>query len=226
MQLTVSANKNTVADVTGGGASFINTEGIFDIVLKFASISSGKNGSKSLNLNIEWNGNSQTIWGPTIQNNNGQPNDIGLSLVNKLSVIAGLGDGDVLDIEDQVHKVGKDGKEQEFKVITNFSDLPCKIRVQREFSEYQGKIQERLLIRNVFREDGATAAELLEGGEIGVQMAKEAADHVNGPYLRGVTQEQVDAFIESRKKNRGADDKSSAATPTGKIVGQAAALFE
>ena len=220
MQLTVSANKNTVADVTGGGASFINTEGIFDIVLKFASISTGKNGSKSLNLNIEWNGNSQTIWGPTIQNNNGQP------LVNKLSVIAGLGDGDVLDIEDQVHKVGKDGKEQEFKVITNFSDLPCKIRVQREFSEYQGKIQERLLIRNVFREDGATAAELLEGGEIGVQMAKEAADHVNGPYLRGVTQEQVDAFIEARKKNRGADDKSSAATPTGKIVGQAAALFE
>lgn len=226
MQLTVSANKNTLADVTGGGASFINTEGIFDIILKFASISTGKNGSKSLNLNIEWNGNSQTIWGPTIQNNDGKPNDIGLSLVNKLSVIAGLGDGDVLDVEDQVHKVGKDNKEQEFKVITNFSDLPCKIRVQREFSEYQGKIQERLLIRNVFREDGATAAELLEGGEIGAQMAKEAADHVNGPYLRGVTQEQVDAYIASRSKSRNAAEKGSDATPTGKIVGQAAALFE
>lgn len=226
MQLTVSANKNTVADVTGGGASFINTEGIFDIVLKFASISTTKNGAKSLNLNIEWNGNSQTIWGPTIQNTDGQPNDIGMSLVNKLSVIAGLSDGDVLDIEDQTHKVGKDGKEQEFKVITNFSDLPCKIRTQREFSEYLGKVQERLLIRNVFREDGASAAELLEGGEIGVQLAKEAAEYVNGPYLRGVTQEQVDAYLEARRKNRGAAEKDTAATPTGKIVGQAAALFE
>ena len=222
MQLTVSANKESVEDRTGG-MSFINTEGIFDIVLNFASISDTKNGAKSLNLNITYNGNKQTIYGPTIQNRDGNQNDVGMSLINKLSVIVGLGDGDVLETDMETHEVGKDNKPQEFKVITNFSEMPCKIRTQREYSKWDGKIQERLQIRNVFREDGATAAEILAGGEIGKQMALELEKHCDTPYLNGVTQEEVDAFLANRSK--GGNKGAAKAATTGNIVDQKAALF-
>ena len=171
MKLSISTSQDAIKDVSG--SSYIREENVYDVKILFASVKTTTNGAKTVDFNLEYKGNSQVIYGPTIINKNGQVNDIGMSLINKLGVIAGLSDGQELNIENETHKVGKDQKNQEFDVITDFSDMDVKIRVQREYTRYNGQIRRSLHIRNVFREDGASAAEISNGAEIGKQMQLE-----------------------------------------------------
>lgn len=223
MKLTVNVNQDAIQDFTGGGNSFINTEGVFDVLVKFASISETKGGAKQLDLNIEYNGSTQTIYGPTIINKNGEANQVGMGLVNKLGVISGLTDGGDLDIEKETHKVGKDQKPVEFDVITNFSDLACKLRVQREYSKWNGEIRRSLRIRNAFAEDGASAMEIIQDGERGKQLAIELEKYSSSPaYVDGVTAEEAEAWEESQRNN---SKKGSGATTTSEIVNKQSKMF-
>lgn len=220
MKLKISTTNDAIKD-SSGGASFLNTEGVFDVIINFASVTETKNGAVQLDLNIDYKGNSQVLYGPVIQNKDGNPNTIGMSLVNKLGVIAGLGDNEELDIEEETHAVGKDQEEKTFNVITNFSDMPIKIRVQREYSQYNGEVRRNLRIRNVFRADGASAAEIANGAEVGKQLALEIEKYSDGAaYVDGVTPEQAEAY-EAALRNGG--DKTTA--PAGKVTAKRQGMF-
>lgn len=219
LSLKISTNADAIKDASG--SSFINEEGIFDVTLNFVSVSTTTNGAKQADFNITYKGNNQVIYGPTIVNTNGQPNEIGMSLLNKLGVIVGLSDGDDLDIQEETHKVGKDQKEQTFDVITDFSGAEVKLRVQREYTKYNGNIRRSLVIRNAFRADGASAAEIANNGEIGNQMQIELEKYCKGPsYRDGVTPEEAEAWETAQRNNAG---KNTA--PTAAITNKRTSMF-
>lgn len=212
LNLSISTNQEAIKDVTGGG-SFVNGEGVFDVLLNFVSVDETKNKAVQVNFNIDYKGNQQTIYGPIVKNTNGEENAIGMSLLNKLGVIAGMGDGDNLIIEEETHKVGKDQKPMTFQVITNFSDLACKLRTQREYSTYNGEIRRSLRIRNVFSEDGASASEITQDADQGKQLAIELEKYSSTPsYLDGVTPEQAEAYEQAQRNNSKGNVQPKSAT--------------
>lgn len=211
----VNRTSEAVKDKSSG-SNFMNKSGIYTATIKFASIDVSKNGAKSVNFNFDVNGNSQTIYGPYITDKQGNPLDIGLGLVrDKLGVIAGV-DGS-LNIEDETHNVGKDNKPQEFAVITDFTDLPVKLRLQMEYSIYNGGINERRVIKNFFREDGASAEEIIaiengEEAEIGKRLAYETEKLANNvTYKDGLTEEDVAKFLADKAANKASNTPAKSA---------------
>lgn len=169
------------AAISESGSSYMGKSGIYPINIKFASVAVSKNGATSINFNVDYNGNSQTLYGPFVADREGKELEIGIKLINKLGIIAGMGEGEVPETELQEHPVGKDNKLQEFTVITNFSDLPCQVRLQEVYSRNPetGEITSKLEIRNFFREDGASAEEIVNGTEIGKRLAMETEKYAS-----------------------------------------------
>lgn len=218
--LKVKRDSAAVKESTGGG--FIGQSGIYPITINFVSIDQKDSGSASFNMNIDYNGNSQTIYGPTIMNRNGDENEIGFRVLNKLMIIAGI-EGEP-EVELETHAVGKDNKEQEFQVITELSGLECQMQTKQEYTKYKGVIKPKMNPENFFTAKGATADELLEiekGNEdieIGAQLAKILEKEGTTKYKLGkdennvpVTDEEVQAFIAEKKS--GKSGGGSAATP-------------
>lgn len=192
-----------------GGSSYMSQSGIYDATIKFASISQSQaEGSEaaSINFNFDYNGESQTIYGPYIKNRAGETLDSGMETIFKLSAIAGLKDGDELDIEEETHKVGKDNKEQDFEVITQFSDLPVKIWLQEEYSinPKTKDIRKSMNIRGFFTAEGASAEELENGNTPGERLKlieEKYATRIT--YKDDLTAEDVAAWKESKKAAAG-----------------------
>ena len=218
MKFKVSTNKEALEETNG--SSYIAKSGIYDVTIKFASLDVSKSGAESVNFNLDYNGNDQTIYGPYVTNKDGNTNEIGAKLINKLAVIAGMDDGDDFAIEEESHIVGKDKKEQEFAVITNFSDLPIKIHLQEEYSNYGGEIRKRMVIKNFFRaEDGASADEIVNGGTAGERLATTQEKYAsNITYKDGLTAEDVQAWKDSKASSGNATPKPKN-TPTKKPSG-------
>jgi hypothetical protein len=202
MKLKVTTNKDALETFTGD--SYISKSGVYDVVIKFASISVSKNGAESVNFNVDYKGNSVTLYGPYYQDKEGKILEIGAKIINNLAVIAGMSDGDDYIIEEEEHAVGKDKKVQTFSVITNFTDLPVKVHVQEEYSinPNTNEIRKSLVIKNFFREDGASAKEVVTGKDIGKQLAlieEKYADKVT--YKDNLTPEMVEEWKASKAKD-------------------------
>lgn len=202
MILKVNTSSQAVAE--SNGASYIANSGIYDVVIKFASVDVSKNGAEQVNFNIEHNGNAQTIYGPWVTSKSGEPVEIGMKLINKLAIIAGLGDGESLELDTETHKVGKDNTPKEFNVITNFSELPVKIRLQEEYSINPNtkEIKKTMVPKAFFREDGASAEEIINETEIGKRLKLETEKYANNiTYADGLDADAVAAWKESKKGN-------------------------
>ena len=201
-------NTSKAAIQQSGTSNYISNSGIYDITIKFASIDVSSGGAKSVNFNIDYNGNSQTIYGPYIFAKDGSPLEIGLGLINQLAIIAGLRNGDQPTIETETHNVGKDNKAQDFNVITEFTDLPIKVRLQEEYSKnLNGEIRKALVPKAFFSAEGASASEIMarEEGEsvtIGKDLAKQDKYKDNITYRDELTAELV-ADWKASKSNSG-----------------------
>lgn len=192
MKFRVSTNPAAIQESTG--STYISKSGIYDCTIKFASLDVAKSGAESVNFNLDYEGNSQTIYGPYVTDKEGNTLEIGAKLINKLAIIAGMTDGDDFVIEQETHAVGKDNKEQEFAVITNFTDLPIKIRLQEEYSinPKTNEIQKRMVIKNFFAENGASADELVNNTEIGKRIVVEQEKYAsNVTYKDNISPEAV-----------------------------------
>lgn len=182
---------------SGNGSSFISKSGIYDVIIKTVSVVSNAHNARSLNFNIEYNGNEQVFYGLTLDNNDGTPN-YKAALFNKLCIIAGV--EVVNEPETETHVLGKDKTPTDLAVLTEFSDLPVKIKVQNFYSEYQGAIREKREITGFYRaEDGASAAEIINGAEP-KQCAKDAETVKD--VLKDVTEEQVAAFLAEKSNGK------------------------
>lgn len=123
-------------------------------------------------------------------------------------------EGANFSIEKEEHAVGKDNKVQEFDVITDFTDLTCKVRVQEEYSinPKTNEIQQRLVIKEFYRADGASAAEVASGNDIGKQLAKVEEKYANNvTYRDNLTPEVVAEWKKAKAAGKPAPVKP---TPT------------
>ncbi|HET8689671.1 MAG TPA: hypothetical protein VFM18_23945 [Methanosarcina sp.] len=217
MKLKVSTSKDAISETSG--SNYIAKSGVYDVTIKFASLDVSKNGAESVNFNIDYNGNEQTIYGPYITDKNGDTIDIGAKLINKLAVIIGMEEGDSYEIDEETHAVGKDKKRQDFSVITNFSNQPIKIHLQEEYSiskggANDGQIRKSMVIKNFFRTDGASAEEIVNGTEVGKRLASTIEKYAaNVTYRDDLTPEMVEEWKKAR-----ASESSKPAAPTPKAT--------
>jgi len=211
MKLKVNKSKEAIAESTGG--SYISKTGIYDVTIKFASLDVAASGAERVNFNIDYNGNSQTIWGPWVTSKANTPIEIGMKLINSLAVIAGIEEGEELTFEEETHKVGKDNKPQEFTVIEQFTDLPCKMRLQEEYSinPKTNDIKKTMVLKSFFREDGASAIECESGENIGARLALETERYgTNITYKDDLTPDDIKKWLDGKKTG---DNKASAKKP-------------
>ncbi len=183
-----------------GGSNFINKSGMYEIVLKHLYVDTTENGAEFLNMFIEHQGQEQTIYRAIFFRAANGEAGFGQELFRKLLVICGV-TGDVV-VNDPVSKmlpVGRDGEMVECMVLEEFDDTPMHIRIQMEYSMYEGKVRTNKRLWNVFRfEDKATASEILDEVEPGTQYAKEAKNCDKDSYKDGLTEEDVAEWRKNR----------------------------
>lgn len=196
MKLKVSKNQNDIKDQSTG--SFINKSGIYDVTLNYVQVAETKNKAYQLNFNVTHKGSDQTIFGPIIMNKNGDVNEITQGLLNRLCIIAGMDEGQEIETVTEERPVGKEQKLTEMEIIPELCDIDVKIRVQMEYSLYDGNVQERKNIKAFYRADGATAAEAESGEDIGKRLALDEEKYANNvTYKDGLTEEAVAEWIKS-----------------------------
>lgn len=204
----IDTSEENVKDYSGDGGKWLNKSGIYDVIIKAVIVDTTAKGSEYLNLWIEYEGQLQPLYqAMRLTNNDGSVN-LGQKLFTKFCIVAGSeSGGEVNDPVSRMIPMGKGGEEIECMVLEDFDDVPVTIRLQMEYSMYEGKVQQNKSIRNFFRfEDKATAAEIINGTEVGKQFEaeQEYADKVT--YKDGLTEEDVAEWLKSQKSGAKKED--------------------
>ena len=198
-----------VKETTGG--KYISKSGIYDVNVIVPFVDTNDKGSMTVNFFVNHNDQEQVIYGNLrITNNNGSENKIGAATFNKFLVIADV--DDVAEPEEAMLPIGKKGAEKAVAVLSDLSDIECKMRIQLEYSVYNNDIKEKMIIKNFYRADGATAEEIVNGSEVGVQLEKDMAYANNVTYKDGLDEEQVKAWIEAGRPKGTAGSGAGTAT--------------
>lgn len=198
--------RDTSADALkeGGNSKYINTSGIYPATILATFVSQGNGGSISTDFFIDVDGQEQVLYGNLrVVNNNGDNNEIGLKLFNKLLIIADVDEDD--EPEDGELPIGPKGVMKDVPIIGNLCDIPCHISVQMEYSKYNGSFTEKKVIRNFYTEDGLTAEEKVNGSKA-TKMAKDQEYAVNNSYKESKkgandapTPEEITAWIAAKR---------------------------
>ena len=216
---TVNTSEDAIKDYSGDGGKWLNKSNIYPLVVKHAIVSISSKGSKSIDLWVDHDGQEQMLFQAMRLTNNDGSENLGSKLFTKFCVVAGAANGEVIaDPISMMLPVGKGKEEKECMVLEQFNDIPITLRLQMEYSMYEGKIQARQNVRNFFRfEDNATAAEIIDNSEEkGKQFLaeQEYADKVT--YNDELTPEDIEAWI----KNRGKEQKTPTKTPAAGFGGK------
>lgn len=183
----------------GGGTKHIVGSGIYPVTILAPVINVSKGGSTTVDMYVDHADQKQIVYGNLrITNNDDTPNGIGAKTFNQLVIIAGL--EEVADPIEVDLPIGKGGAMKSCSVADSLADIDVYMRIQMEYSEYQGNIQEKKVIKSFFRaSDGASAEEICNGSEAGVALASEQkyADYVT--YKDDLTEEQVKAWIKDKR---------------------------
>jgi hypothetical protein len=182
-------------DVKQGGSSHITKSGFYPITILAPMVSVSANGSTSVDLYLEHEGQKQVLYGNLrITNNDGSSNKIGAKIFNQLMIIAGLDDvSEPVEVE---LPVGKNAAMKDVSVLEDLADIDVIVRVQMEYSAYKGDIKEKKVIKAFFRaEDKATAEEIVNESEPGKGYEAEDKYANNVTYKDNLTEEDVAAWI-------------------------------
>jgi len=196
------------------GTAYINGSGCFPVNIIAPFVSASKNGSVSVDLFLDHKGQNQTIYGNMrITNNDGTNNAIGAKVFNQLAVIAGV--DDVSEPEENDLPIGKGGEVKSVAVLEDLCDIDVVLRIQMEYSIWNKNIQESKIIRGFYRAgDNASAEEIVNGTEAGVQYAKEEQYFENVTYKDGLDEATIAQWIkDKRPKGTGGAGGSTAAAP-------------
>lgn len=188
-----SRKAEDVKDSSGSG--FINKSGIYDIVINAIWVQENDKGARTLNMFFNHDGKDQVLYNAIrMEDNDGKPS-YQLELLNKLNVILDI--DETSEPEVMSLPIGAGGEHKEVPVLPDYCDAEVTVRIQIEYSKYEGKIQERKVIKNFFRTgDNATAAEILNDVEVGKQFAFEEPKASLDKY-KDVEESEVQAWIEA-----------------------------
>jgi len=188
-------------DVKQGGSNHITTSGLYHVLILAPIVSVSKNGSTSIDMYVEHKGQKQIIYGNLrITNNDGSENKIGSKVFNQLMIISGKDEvADPIEVE---LPIGKKEAMKEAAVLEDLADIPILMRIQMEYSVYNGKVQEKKVIKGFFREsDKASAEEIVNESEVGVSLEKEMKYVDNVTYKDDLTPELIQAWIADGRKD-------------------------
>jgi len=181
---------------------------LINIIAPF--VSSSRNGSTSVDLFLEHSGKKQVLYGNMrLTNNDGSKNQIGNKIFNQLVVIAGI--SSVSEPVDAELPIGKKGAATDVGVLEDLTDVDVILRMQMDYSVYNGSIQEKKIIRGFFRaEDNASAEEIVNKTEAGVQYNKDQEFSSTTSFNDGLTEEEVNTWIKNNRPKGTAGGGSSA----------------
>ena len=88
--------------VDAESSQFMGESGIYPVTIVFASLDqSAKSEAIQVNFHVQYGTGEQTLYGPYVQDSTGKALTIGVNLVSSLGVIAGMGDGEQLELEEE-----------------------------------------------------------------------------------------------------------------------------
>ena len=185
-------------DVKQGGSNYVSGSGIYPITVLAPVVSVSKGGSASVDLFLDHSGQQQICYGNLrVTNNDGSPNKIGAKIFNQLLIIAGV--DEVADPVSAELPIGPGGKMKEVDVLEDLADIECLMRIQMEYSIYNGDIQEKKIIKSFFRTDKATAEEIVNEEAPGAGYERELKYVDNVTYKDGLTEETVKQWIADKR---------------------------
>ena len=210
----VNVDEESVKDFVAGDTKYIRNSGMHELIIKKLIVDESEGGSQFVNLLVTYNGQDQPIFQAfTLTNKNGSTN-LGARVLNKLMVIANI--EETSDLVEEEVPIGKANANKICNVIPDFEDLPVVMNINMEYSMYNGKIQKKKIIRNVFRvPDYATAAEILNEKEVGEQYKKEL-ETCTIPTLKNVTMEDVELYEKNVGKTPKEEETKKSPTSFGK----------
>ena len=214
---TISTADEHIRDYSGNGASkYITKSGMYEVIIKNVIVDVTPNGSQVINLYVSYQDQPQMIYqAMRLTNNDGSPN-FGQDLFMKMAVVLGAGEGTEIDDPVSVQlPVGKGGEMKECMVLEQFNDQPVIMRVQMEYSLYEGKIQERKMVKNFFDVTShATASEIVNKvEEPGKQYETELQYAEKRSLKNDLTDEDIDEWIKNGRN--GNSSKEEAKKPAG-----------
>lgn len=215
----VNTSEESIKDYSGDGGNYLNNSGIYEVIIKSAIVDTSAKGSESITLWIDYNGQEQPIFQAMRLTNNDGSDNLGKDLFNKFCIVCGATkDDEIPDPVSRMVSIGEKGSEKECSVLETFDNLPIFIRIQMEYGMYDGKIQQRKNIRNIFRyEDKATAAEIVNNSDFGKQYEIELGYADKITYKDGLTEEDVAEWIKNRKSGK---TKEESKKPSGGFGGK------
>lgn len=193
----VSTKKEDLAQ--GGGSNHINKSGMYPVSILAPVVSVGAGGSVAVDMYVDHQGQKQTIYGNLrVTNNDGKPNEIGSKTFNQLLVIAGL--EDVADPIEADLPIGKKESMKTVEILEDLCDVEAVMRVQMEYGVYNGSITEKKVIKGFYRAgDFASAEEIVNESEAGVQYEKDLAYASNVAYKDDLDEAAVNAWIAAKR---------------------------
>lgn len=195
----------------GDGSKYISKSGLYDLTV-LVPFMGGTAKSPVVELFVDYNEQKQPIYGNMrITNNDGSEN-FGAKVFNKLLIIA-----DVDAVEDPIEAslpIGKKGADKDVAILESIQDVDCKVHIQMEYSIYEAKnsIREKTIIRNFYRADGASAEEIINETEIGVNLEKSQKYFENVSYKDGLTKEVIEQWIADKRPEGTASASAAPAT--------------
>lgn len=203
--MSFAKSSKKAEDVKQSGGAYINASGIYPvhIIAPLVSISNG--GSTSVDMYLEHSKQKQVIYGNLrVTNNDDSPNKIGAKIFNQLMIIA-----DVDDVADPIEAELPIGKKEAMKdcaVLEDLADIDVLMRVQMEYGAWNGSITEKKVIKGFYREDTATAEEIVNESDVGAGYEGDQKYVNNVTYKDGISPEQVAAWIAAKRPSGTAED--------------------
>jgi hypothetical protein len=200
----------TAAAKAEGGSNHINQSGIYDVTIKNVIVQTNDHGARSLDLYIDNAGTPQVLFSAIKLDNNDGSANFQAPIFSKLCVVAGI--EDVSDPEEATLPIGKDKAPKDVAVLPDFVGIEVKMRVQMEYSvipegySKSGQISEKKVIKAFYTASGASASEILNETEAGIQLGKDEKYAENVTYKNDLTAESVAAWIAG---GRGAEKAST-----------------
>ena len=204
----IKTTERTIEATTEVNTKFISKSGIYDIIILNAIVDDKTSGSTAIDFYISHQDNPQFIYsGVYVTNKDKKDNTIGQRIMNSLLVIANITDIQDDDTIDDCLPIGKAKAMKDVKILYPLNDTPVKIRLQKSYSLYQGKITETLKVRGFYDTNGATSEEIVkvENGEdksiLGKKLKMDLRYADNIEYQDGVTEDDVKLWLETGRKD-------------------------
>lgn len=197
----VKRNEEDVSD-TGGG-NYINSSGMYEVLVKNAIYSVNTTGSESIDLFIEYNSQTQILFNAfRLKNKDGSPNIIGQKSFNKFCIVTESSDT-IAEPQPTTLPIGKSKKEIDVRILPDFCDVSVILAIKFEYALYNGEIQEQKVVRSCFNANtSASASEIVNNSTDLKQYNKELATIEKPVYKDGLTAEVITEWIANGRNGK------------------------